>query len=433
MPSTIRINRLIPIDAVTNIRTDKVSVMPGCCREADRKRTNNTLRIHYMYSTLHNTFTTIHSHRTMSFTAMNSMRRFALASTTKASFTKTATTRIQSISSSISSPMSSSLSKRTLTMRAQSPIGRRPLHSLHTNQTNTLNNWHRRYFSSRSAQTFTKETTTIAKTSQEIDFALLTQAKRIICAFGIVYFFAEYGFELTICEGPSMLPTIKSLGEIVLLDRFTPRWYGLQGGSNGKQRGSLARKRQRQHEQHIGEEGKVDGRFPWHETRVPVNQLSAPGAKDRFVNQVTSGISVGDVIVVKHPDRVGTVCKRVLGLPGDIVTKPTQRTQKEGILDRSLPENLVVPDGHLWIEGDNPWNSSDSRNYGPIPASLIVGRVLVRLWPLRGKAMMERGARPEQDDDPQFSFSGSATFPAGYDNQIILRGKQCKEQVQENR
>ncbi|CAJ1936287.1 unnamed protein product [Cylindrotheca closterium] len=323
--------------------------------------------------------------------------------------------------------MSSPLSSLTKAMRGpQNPIARRSLHSLHTTKrTNNLKNWNCRHFSDRSAETLTKETAR-EKTSQEIDFALLTQAGRIIYAFGLVYVISEYGFELTICEGPSMLPTIRPLGEIVLLDRFTPRLYGLQGGSIGKQRESLARKQQREHEHRIGEEGKVGGRFPWHERRVPANKLSSTGVKDRFVNQVTSGISVGDVIVVKHPDRVGTVCKRVLGLPGDIVTKPTRRTQKEGILDRSMPENLVVPDGHLWIEGDNPWNSSDSRNYGPIPASLIVGRVLVRLWPVRGKAMMERGARPEQDDDPQFSHSGSAVFPAGYDNQIILRGKNDK-------
>lgn len=361
----------------------------------------------------------------MGFTTINSLLRFGLSSTTKASFPKTTATRIQS-----SYMASSSLSSLTQAMRPQNPMIRRQLNSLHTKRTNTLNSWIRRHFSDRSAETFTKETVR-EKTSQEIDFALFTQAGRIIYAFGFVYIFSEYGFELTICEGPSMLPTIRPLGEIVLLDRFTPRLYGLQGGSIGKQRESLARKRQQEHEQRIGEEGKVGGRFPWHERRVPANQLSSTGIKDRFVKQMTSAICVGDVIVVKHPDRVGTVCKRVLGLPGDIVTKPTRRTQKQGILERSMPENLLVPDGHLWIEGDNPWNSSDSRIYGPIPASLIVGRVLVRLWPLRGKAMMERGARPEQGDDPQFSCSGSAVFPAGYENQIILGGKLHKENTTE--
>jgi signal peptidase I len=255
------------------------------------------------------------------------------------------------------------------------------------------------------------------------DFGIATHIGRLICAFGLVYVITEYGVELTICEGPSMLPTIRPRGEIVLLDRFTPRWFGLQGGSSsssssssssGKEREKLARERQQRYEKVVGQ--KIDGRYTWHETRVPVNKVSQEGAWDRL----TTGISVGDVVVVQHPDRVGTVCKRVLGLPGDIVTKPTLRTKKQHILDRSLRDNLIVPDGHLWIEGDNSWNSSDSRSYGTVPAALIVGRVLLRVWPLRGKAMMERGARPEEESDPQFSFSGSVVFPAGYDNQVII-------------
>ena len=51
---------------------------------------------------------------------------------------------------------------------------------------------------------------------------------------------------------------------------------------------------------------------------------------------------------------------------------------------------VKVPDGHIWVEGDNPWNSNDSRNYGAIPASLIVGRVVCRIWPIKGKAMILR-------------------------------------------
>jgi signal peptidase I len=256
------------------------------------------------------------------------------------------------------------------------------------------------------------------------DFGIATHVRRLICAFGLVYVITEYGVELTICEGPSMLPTIRARGEIVLLDRFTPRWFGLQGGSSsscsssGKERERMARERQQLYEEVVGQ--KIDGRYIWHETRVPVNKLSREGAWDRCWLRLTTGISVGDVVVVQHPDRVGTVCKRVLGLPGDIVTKPTVRTKKQHILDRSLRDNLVVPDGHLWIEGDNSWNSSDSRTYGTVPAALIVGRVLLRMWPLRGKAMMERGARPEEESDPQFSFSGSVVFPAGYENQVII-------------
>ena len=40
-----------------------------------------------------------------------------------------------------------------------------------------------------------------------------------------------------------------------------------------------------------------------------------------------------------------------------------------------------VPAGHVWIEGDNPTHSLDSRQYGPVPLALIRGRVLVQVWP----------------------------------------------------
>jgi nickel-type superoxide dismutase maturation protease len=41
-------------------------------------------------------------------------------------------------------------------------------------------------------------------------------------------------------------------------------------------------------------------------------------------------------------------------------------------------------DGTVWIEGDNPFGSTDSRALGPLPAGAVVGRVLLRLWPRPG-------------------------------------------------
>lgn len=43
---------------------------------------------------------------------------------------------------------------------------------------------------------------------------------------------------------------------------------------------------------------------------------------------------------------------------------------------------VTVPRGHLWIEGDNVHNSSDSRNYGPVPIGLVKSRAICRMWPL---------------------------------------------------
>lgn len=272
-----------------------------------------------------------------------------------------------------------------------------------------------------------------------------THAWRLACAFGFVYVITEYGIELTICEGPSMMPTIQPRAEIVVMDRCTPRWWGLQGGSVAVDRAADARRLQRQHVREQKYPPKTPTRKQtWYEPRIPVNRLPKDGALSRLWKQLSTGISVGDVVVLQHPDRIGTVCKRVLGLPGDVVTKPTTRRGASRMLnhDGYVQTNLAVlkrrrsaatveiPDGHIWVEGDNPWNSSDSRNYGPVPASLIMGRVLFRVWPLRGSAIMERGDRPIHDettDRPSLAFSGSVVFPAGYDDQIIVNRQNHNE------
>jgi len=41
--------------------------------------------------------------------------------------------------------------------------------------------------------------------------------------------------------------------------------------------------------------------------------------------------------------------------------------------------------GALWLEGDNPAGSTDSRQFGVVPAKALRGRVVLRLWPRPGR------------------------------------------------
>ncbi|KII93336.1 hypothetical protein PLICRDRAFT_131001, partial [Plicaturopsis crispa FD-325 SS-3] len=78
----------------------------------------------------------------------------------------------------------------------------------------------------------------------------------------------------------------------------------------------------------------------------------------------------GDVITLYSPlapSRI--VCKRVLGLPGDIVC-----VDPIGLKAPSS-EHVVVPAGHIWISSDNLSLSRDSRVYGPVSIGLVRGRV----------------------------------------------------------
>jgi inner membrane protease subunit 1 len=82
----------------------------------------------------------------------------------------------------------------------------------------------------------------------------------------------------------------------------------------------------------------------------------------------------GDLITLKSPLEPGRViCKRVLGLPGDVIcVDPTGEYAPS-------TEHVVVPKGHVWISGDNAAYSRDSRQYGPVSISLIHGRLLAKV------------------------------------------------------
>jgi len=234
--------------------------------------------------------------------------------------------------------------------------------------------------------------------------AYLLLAQRAIMAMGMVYVVTEYVADITLCEGPSMTPTIRPYGEIVLIDKYCVR-NGVQDGLVGEERSRAAAKRQKRQPQ----------REFWHEPVVSVTELQerVPFSIRDAVKHLRSPISIGDVVVSNHPARPGTVCKRVTGLPGDQVLMPNGGM-------------LTVPDGMVWLEGDNPNNSSDSRTYGALPVALLQGRVVARIWPLRGVAWMRRGARPKQSA----TNSGSTVLPAGYQGEHIVKHLHDIEEVE---
>lgn len=88
--------------------------------------------------------------------------------------------------------------------------------------------------------------------------------------------------------------------------------------------------------------------------------------------------------------------KRVIGVAGDHVKinndgsvyvndqKLNETYLVEGLKTPITGEfyDLVVPENHIFVMGDNRNGSSDSREFGCIPLSKVEGRVTYRIWPL---------------------------------------------------
>ena len=107
----------------------------------------------------------------------------------------------------------------------------------------------------------------------------------------------------------------------------------------------------------------------------------------------------GDVLVFKYPeDPTRDFIKRTIGLPGETIELRQSRVFIDGqpieepYLDLMRPGGKVaadirgefgpriVPEGHLFMMGDNRGDSQDSRYWGPLPIEYVKGRAFVLYW-----------------------------------------------------
>lgn len=125
----------------------------------------------------------------------------------------------------------------------------------------------------------------------------------------------------------------------------------------------------------------------------------------------------GEIVVFKAPAAAqcpeGTGCdfiKRIIGVPGDRVEVHDNGMWVNGVkLTEPYipPENYTMPGNftqnravtlgpdEYFLSGDNRPHSSDSRAWGPITIKEIVGRVLLRYWPLNKILVIPETTYPE--------------------------------------
>jgi signal peptidase I len=131
-----------------------------------------------------------------------------------------------------------------------------------------------------------------------------------------------------------------------------------------------------------------------------------PGCLARFSDRVLANRFIyhfrdphrGDIVVFNTPPAAkekcgagGTFVKRIIGLPGEVVRERNGRIYIDG---KYLKEHYVkpqnrdfdsgrwaVPKGRYFMMGDNRAESCDSRRWGSVPRSDLIGPVFAVYWP----------------------------------------------------
>ena len=119
------------------------------------------------------------------------------------------------------------------------------------------------------------------------------------------------------------------------------------------------------------------------------------------LDYVLSDPKRGDIIVLNNPQGEDRYIKRIVGLPGEIVTMEDGQVYINGTIleepyimelcnrSRCNDREWLLGEDEYFVLGDNRNNCHDSVAFGAIPRSLIVGRAWIRYWPPSEWAIFE--------------------------------------------
>ncbi len=122
----------------------------------------------------------------------------------------------------------------------------------------------------------------------------------------------------------------------------------------------------------------------------------------------------GDIVVFEPPTPSSKpYIKRVIGLPGERVeirdgavfidgqelNEPYLQGEETDCPGRGECGEVVVPEGQIFVLGDNRDNSQDSRAFGPVPVSDVIGKAWVTYWPTDHIGIVPHYDYPEIPED----------------------------------
>lgn len=176
----------------------------------------------------------------------------------------------------------------------------------------------------------------------------------IVIAFAIAAVLNVFVFQITRVQGSSMVPTLRN-GDLYIISKL----------------------------------GNLTNAVPDYENIVVIDSRTdrIRTIKDDFTD-ILKYNALSTILSPNHDDIYWV--KRVIGLPGDTIKMLDGKVYRNG---EQLPEEYVnpdevpayfgteitVPEGHVWVMGDNRNHSTDSRVIGPVPVENIIGKLKLKI------------------------------------------------------